>query len=460
MRFGGFQDWRRPIRHTGGAVAVYVALGAAVTFGIVGLAIDATRAMIVQSESQAAADAAAIAAASQLDGTSTAISRANSAITNLVSNNQRLAATGVGNVTIASTRFLTDLPASDDTPIGANLVTADPLRARFVEVTTAPLQHANTFLRAVGVLPTINITTTAVAGARDAVCGATPMMMCNPNNVVGASFDAAAWHGRQVILDYQANSWTTGNFGFLSSGGNGANALSEALASTAGANICYGSTVTTEPGQNNGARTALNTRFDMYENPMFGGNSKNNPLYAPDVNVRKGIHYTNSNCNNSTTNTNGRLPRDLNLIANPALRFGNGSWNCLSYWNANFSGVGSAPAGCTSATSGFTRYDMYNYEISHNLMNTVGAGGETGAPTCHGNANPAQAGRRVIRVAVVNCAPSLNGRTTTPVVAFARVFLTEPVGDTPNVQVIGEIIDVVEPGADDVVLRQIVQLYR
>jgi Flp pilus assembly protein TadG len=460
MRFGGFQDWRRPIRHTGGAVAVYVALGAAVTFGIVGLAIDATRAMIVQSESQAAADAAALTAASQLDGTSTAITRANNAIANLISNGQRMAATGEGNVTIASTRYLTGLPANDDTPIGAGLVTTDPLQARFVEVTTAPLQHANTFLRAVGVVPTVNIATTAVAGTRDVVCGATPMMICNPNNTVGATFDTASWRGRQVRVNYQANSWTAGNFGFLAPGGNGANALRDALASTAGANACFGPAVTTEPGQNNGARAALNTRFDMYENPGFQ-NANNNPLFPPDVNVRKGRTYTNTNCNNSSTNANGRLPQDANLIGNTTVRFGNGHWNCLAYWNANFSSSGVArPAACVADTFGFSRYDMYNYEIAHNLVNVQGANNERGTPMCRGNANPAQAGRRVVRIAVVNCNPAFSGRATVPVTAFARVFLTEPVTDTPDVQVVAEIIDVVEPGADDVVLRQIVQLYR
>ena len=47
-----------------GSVAVYVALIAATLFGIIGLAIDGSRAMIVNSEAQVAADAAALTAAS------------------------------------------------------------------------------------------------------------------------------------------------------------------------------------------------------------------------------------------------------------------------------------------------------------------------------------------------------------------------------------------------------------
>lgn len=452
-----------------GAVGVYVALAATVILGISGLAIDATRAMIVRSEAQAAADAAALAAASQLDGTPTSISRANTAVQNLVANRQRLASTGSGAVTISGVRFLTSLPASDDTPITGAFVTSDPLAARFVEVTTAPLIHQNTFLRAVGATAALNISTTAVAGARQEVCAAQPMMMCNPSEAttVGAPFDISQWRGRQVRLLYQSDSWAPGNFGFLSSGGNGANALRDALASTAGANICYGPNATTEPGQNNGARTALNVRFDMYQNPGFQGQG-NNPLFAPDVNVRKGMAWPTSgngnvNCNgNPTVTAAARMPLDLNLIADANARFGNGHWDCLTYWNTNFSGSGVArPSQCVADTTGFTRYDMYNYEIGHNLVGVRGPNNETGAPVCRGNSNPPQSNRRIVYIAVINCRElGLHGRQTVPVIAFLRVFLTEPVTEPSQVQIVGEIIDVVQPGADQVVLHDIVQLYR
>lgn len=417
-----------------GGVAVYVALIASVTFGIVGLAIDATRAMIVRSESQAAADAAALAAGSQLDGTPTAITRANNAINDLVNNGQRFASTGAGPVSIANIRFLRDLPDQDSDAITADFVTTDPLKARFVEVTTAPLTHINTFLRAVGGTDNITITTTAVGGGRQTLCHSQPLMICNPaeETLVGAGFDISVWRGRQVRLVSQSSgAYVPGNFGYLTSGGNGANALAEALASTAGANICYGTSVETEPGQNNGARNAINVRFGIYENPQFGGNARNNPLYAPDVNTRT-------------------MPRDL-IFTGPGSRFGNGFWDCLSYWNANFTGSGAArPSACTANTHSISRYQMYQFEIANNLSL---------APPQ--NAVNKMAGRRIVYVAVVNCREEgLNGRDTVPATTYLKVFVTEPATSPSNVELYGEIVDVVQLGPDDAVLHEIVQLYR
>lgn len=417
-----------------GGVAVYVALVASVTFGLVGLAVDATRAMIVRSESQAAADAAALAAGSQLDGTPAAITRATNAINELVSNRQRLASGGAGAVGIANIRFMRDLPAEDSDAITSNLVTTDPLRARFVEVTTAPLTHVNTFLRAVGATDDLTITTTAVAGGRQTVCRSQPLMICNPaeETLIGAGFDISLWRGRQVRLVSQSSgAYVPGNFGYLTSGGNGANALAEALASTAGANICYGTSVETEPGQNNGARNAINVRFGIYENPQFGGNARNNPLYAPDVNTRT-------------------MPRDL-IFTGPGSRFGNGRWNCESYWNSNFTGSGVArPLACTANTNTISRYQMYQFEIANNLQL---------APPL--NVSNQMAGRRIVYVAVVNCREEgLNGRDTVPAMTYLKVFITEPVTSPSNVELHGEIVDVVQLGPDDAVLHEIVQLYR
>jgi Flp pilus assembly protein TadG len=420
-----------------GAVAIYVALAAVVTLGIAGLAVDASRAMILRSEAQAAADALALAAASQLDGTPTAITRANTAIANLVENPQRLASSGAGPVTVASVRFLTGLPSSDDSPITGAFVTTDPLLARFVEVTTAPLSHANTFLLAVGATPSINISTNAVAGCNQAICRAPPLMICNPaeQSSIGASFDISAWRGRQVRLLHQGGanaSWAPGNFGYLEVNGSGANALRDALASVGGGNICYGRSVTTEPGAKNGARNGLNVRFGIYANPGFGGGASNNPDFAPDVNVRT-------------------MPKDGNLIVNPAERFGNGSWNCNAYWTANFSGSAvPQPTGCTASASGYTRFQQYEYEIAHGL--------DLQSPA---NAANERVERRIIYVAVVNCRDeNVHGSMSVPPLTYLRMFLTEPVSEPTGVEIVAEVIDVVQLGEDDGVLHDIVQLYR
>ena len=426
-------SWRTDKR---GSVAIYVALISVVLFGIVGLAIDASRAMILNSEAQVAADAAALAAASQLDGTPTAISRANAALANLVENQQRLASTGAGAVAIAGVRYLSGLPNDDTLPITADFVTTDPLEARFVEVTTAPLTHLNTFLRVVGATAPLNITRQAVAGCNQIVCRVPPMMICNPAETGGAgvAFDIAVWRGRQVILMHQGgmnSSWAPGNFGYLQVTAPGANALRDALASVNGANDCYGSQVTTEPGAKVGARAAINVRFGMYENPGFGGGARNDPAFAPDINVRV-------------------MPRDLAFSGLDG-RFGNGHWDCLTYWNTHHASSGvMRPGACVADTSGFSRYDMYEFEIANGL--------EQQSPQ---NAANELADRRVIYLAVVNCVEEgLSGRQTVNSVTFLKIFITEPVTEPTGVEIVGEIVDVVQVGADDGVLYDNVQLYR
>jgi Flp pilus assembly protein TadG len=419
-----------------GSVAIYMALVIAVTFGVVGLAIDASRAMIVKSESQAAADAAALAAASQLDGTPTAITRANAAIANLVSNMQRMASEADGPVAIAQVRYLSGLPSDDNSAITGGFVTTDPLEARFVEVTTTPLTHVNTFLLAVGANETALVAARAVAGCHQMVCRTLPMMICNPAEAggSGAPFDIDVWAGRQVRLLHQGgqnSAWAPGNFGYLQVSEPGANALRDSLARVNGTNTCYGTDVTTEPGAKNGARNALNVRFGIYLNPGFGGGSSNDPAFAPDVNVRA-------------------MPRDL-AFTGPGGRFGNGHWDCLTYWNANHASSGvTRPAACTSDTSNYMRYDMYQYEIDNGL--------ELQAPANAANELP---DRRIIYVAIVNCVEQgLSGRQTVATVNFLRIFLTEPVNEPSGVEIHGEIVDIVQLGADDAVLHDIVQLYR
>jgi Flp pilus assembly protein TadG len=419
-----------------GSVAIYVALIAATLFGIIGLAIDASRAMIVNSEAQVAADAAALTAASQLDGTPTAIARANAALANLIENDQRWASTGAGAVTIANVRYLSGLPDDDSLPIDGSFVTTDPLEARFVEVTTAPLTHLNTFLRAVGAIAPLNIARQAVAGCNQIVCRVPPMMICNPAEAGGAGtpFDVEAWRGRQVILMHQGgmnSSWAPGNFGYLQVSAPGANALRDALASVDGANDCYGADVTTEPGAKVGARAALNVRFGIYENPGFGGGARSDPEFAPDINVRA-------------------MPRDL-AFSGPDGRFGDGHWDCLAYWNTHHASSGvTRPTECVADTSGFTRYDMYQFEIDNGL--------DQQSPE---NAANELADRRILYLAVVNCVEeSLSGRQTVTSINFLKIFLTEPVNEPTGVEIVGEIVDVVQVGADDGVLYDNVQLYR
>ena len=65
-------------------------------------------------------------------------------------------------------------------------------------------------------------------------------------------------------------------------------------------------------------------------------------------------------------------------------------------------------------------------------------------------------------VAVINCLEhNVQGNTDdVPVVAFAKMFMTEPVGGPPENDLYAEMLGVLEPGGDDGVLHDFPQLYR
>jgi hypothetical protein len=93
---------------------------------------------------------------------------------------------------------------------------------------------------------------------------------------------------------------------------------------------------------------------------------------------------------------------------------------------------------------------MYQFEIDNGL--------DQQAPE---NAANELADRRIIYLAVVNCVEeSLSGRQTVTSINFLKIFLTEPVNEPTGVEIVGEIVDVVQVGADDGVLFDNVQLYR
>jgi hypothetical protein len=167
------------------------------------------------------------------------------------------------------------------------------------------------------------------------------------------------------------------------------------------------------------------------------------------------------------------LPMDTNLVGNTNT-FGNGQWDCDSYWRINHPGV-TIPAGCsTPALTTITRYSVYLYENANNLINGyslpagAAAGGESGAPLCSGagvGASTTQTDRRLIFSAVINCLANSGlitpGGTANniPVAGFAKVFMTQPVGADGTSYIYGEMSGLVG-SLDNVKILNQVQLYR
>jgi Flp pilus assembly protein TadG len=379
-----------------GNVIIYVSLSAAVLLGMVGLALDGGRAMITHSEAQAAADAAALAGASQLDQQTGACSRAQAEAA-VVTNQQRFAQSGAGPITIASggAVCLNGLPGSD-TAGTSGYATTDDVSSQYIQVTTQQLTHQNTLLNAAASSnPTATIQRTAVAGFRRSLCAASPVIMaCDTDTFTpGAAYDAWIAYGSTK--------------GWLSACGNSAPCVQDTLGAT-------------QPS------------FCVSDNSMQPVPGNKTTKAADGINTRFGQGST------------AAYPSDLDIVSYPHdLSAGQAGWDCLTYWNANHPGV-AQPAGCTN-TATITRYSIYQWERA----NGIPAAGTPAAGT-----TTATAERRLAYIAVFNCAGS-----TAPE-GFLKTFMIEPAQGSSNKTGFVEILGWATSRTDPAAVHEEVQLYR
>lgn len=500
-----------------GAVAIYVSFVSVIMIGFGALVVDAGRAYTLQTELQNAADAAALAGAAELDRTATSITRAQTAAkTALIKNLQTFASDGQ-DVVIEDThiRFLASLPTDDDAPIPSSSVTADPLLARYIQVTPS-VREVNYLLAPVvamltgdpdGSLSKGQASATAVAGLECVVCNFPPLMICNPaeaNGNTGAPFDPVPGQLVELKQGGGSGSWTPGNFGLLdpSEGSQGTANLVQALASS-NPTGCYSTRVDMRTGSaTNPVSTAINTRFDMYETPGFGGNAKNNSDYRPAPNVTKGKYKS----GNSYVNYSGSPPAGRAMPKHDCYA----ASNCASYgpsFHPRFAPP--AAANVTAQTSFWTDYwgtnhpddsfsthyfngdldpngdgivtrkEMYDWEVATAIPtgDTDGDGdvdsddetaassstGENGRPINYGGSEAPDPNRRMLYVAVINCEEHgpLNGNSEdVPVLVYAKMFLTHAAEGGSDQTLYAEVISVLEVEVDGSILHDIVQLYR
>src|SRR3546814_724515 len=216
--------WAGLQRSEAGAVAPTVALS---LFGLIaagGLAFDYARLASLDTELQNAADHAALAAASQLDGENDsatgvnddAITRAEKAARELIQNETRFANDGHQDdraITVPTIIFY-----KEKERIPGN-VTTDPTQARFVEVTVEE-RRANYALTPIAGAFGADLRGTAYAGLGSAICKVPPLMMCNPDETgPDSDFVISDYAGKGILAKSGGSgAWAPGNFGFLESG--------------------------------------------------------------------------------------------------------------------------------------------------------------------------------------------------------------------------------------------------
>lgn len=324
---------RRLLRDRDGSFAIQAAVVTAMLTSTGVLAVDVGRVLVLKGQLQNLADAAASAAAVQLDGRSGAIARATAVAQQAVRLNSRLAASPA-DFTVTAPVFYRDW--------AARLTTTDDAEALAVRVTVAPVTInlllgplVEALWPAETVARTLRIRASAAAQNAPYVCNVPPLMVCDPSEGRDASYSLTdpANIGRQMVV--KGNAYAPGNYGLvcLPDGSCGANELRDALVAVnqdqcGAARAQSTDTVTTAPGQRTGpVVTGVNVRFGT------GGTGES----APNV-----IQY----------------PRDP-AYANGSTTavMGNGSWNPGAYWSNRHGGT--LPADLTGAT----RYQVYLYEL-------------------------------------------------------------------------------------------------
>ncbi|NOD88217.1 hypothetical protein GS646_20460 [Ruegeria sp. HKCCD4315] len=497
-----------------GTVAILWGTAFVAFLGFFAITLDVGRLSSTHAELQSFADNVSLAAAAELDGQPDAISRATNAAANLVSDSQTFAN---GSATLSGSSdytltFHSALPASDLTPLGADLTT-NPRKAKFAQVVLTPKSLSMSLASALDKMlggsgfSAASVSAEAVAGYSKAACDVSPLMFCLPPN-----WESTLTVGDQILLRSggKDTAWGPGNFGFIdlanfqdSSGvcaDEGGNKLACLIAAQSQITQCVLTNgLNTEPGQKVGiTNAAFNVRFDIYRSVLNG--EKNNIDFAPAPNVIKGIEKdSGGSCiqgNEQPTPDTIGLGRDLCMAAGTCggnNRFGDGNWDRTGYLNKNHDladgladGIGTdahlPELSASNSVFAGTRYGMYLREIAYGNTNPYSAPNanaildpslaETGRPMCssHMSNNPA---RRVVTAAGIDCAQNpVSGSTTgVPVTKFVAVFLTEPVGDDgsspPSFDIHGEIV-----GFPDVsgvgnggngfggIFRDVVQLYR
>jgi Flp pilus assembly protein TadG len=459
------QFLRRFGAEDGGAISSLYAIAILPLVVMTGVAFDYGRMMGLDTELQNAADQAALAAATQLDGSAAAITNSQIAAADALGNQTRFsndpigrpipsqAVGGLGGLTFAYYEGYLD-----DAPVGETDVPED---ARVVEVTVENRGLIYALTPVMAAFRGDVARGRAMATMQAATCNVPPMMFCVPNDASGnadVNFPRTSDIGKALKLHMNANQadpWAPGNFGFLdidyetSSTGN----PNHTLGLNADFLGCTGEVIESRTGVRDPEADALNSRMDYYS----GSVNKNscNPATGdkcPAANVRKDFALTppgNQTCSsyNPTGNANWvatpqvkSLPEDSCMTSGGCNVVGDGLWARNEYFaqrntsNASYE-IPSASAFGKASMSDVTRYDVYKWELKDpaNRMK-VEEFNVSGERRCSypqpvfGTAIPSsdtQKDRRLLTVAAVDCT-GLHGSQPVRILRWVDLFLIQP----------------------------------
>lgn len=474
-----------------GFVLVFAAVAIPALVGLVALAVDGVRLMVLDTQLAAMADAAALAAAERLDRSPGALPEARAAAEALLNG----AAFSRRNpdtprLTFRFAASLADLRA--DPAFG--LDDAAGASATHVEVTTGAYSLTASLMRALG----SPIQRRAIAAVRYYACDVTPLAMCHTDP---DAFAAQARPGRQYYLHMDGNIANGSLVALDRPDEREARTTLRNLASDAPA-FCYGDGVALR-------RTiaapdfdsVVNIRFDQYHTAVAATDPEV-AAFPPAPNVVQGrrVQSCVSPPTGGDVNPPFHLPRDsVYETVRPPLTYdlGQGNWHATA--TPGTLGEGATPARAVDAyilwnhadkDRGFqdrlraapTRWDLYLAELgltaetemrpvttAGNALagRTMPTGGplsgpfaslrERAVPACYLGTRPAtQARRRILYATIADCRDFESTATAARLSRHvAKFFLTEAAAGG-NVFV--ELVRMLEPRHDDDKLRRVVEL--
>lgn len=472
----------------GAAIAPMYALGLFAFIGIAGVGFDYGRMMTMSSELQNAADQAALAAATQLNGQADAMvlarDAAQAAFASAASSyvNETRTATvdddGDGDprpITQLTFRFYSGYDHEADAPSGLLDIAADDgADARVVEVVVNGREVFFALTPIVGALSSGSISASAVATLQRSSCDVAPMMFCAPPGEDFAGEEDRGKGMRLHMLPNASDAFVPGNFGFLDVDYDTQGNPNKRLGlGTAG--LCIADEIKSDPGDRAAEVPPFNTRFDRYENSASG--LRCDPAtgsFCAAENVRQSYVQVQTHKNQDSQTVpcaerptsngawrhvpTGGYPREA-CIAAGTCAFGDGvadQWT--DYQLANH------PDAAPGLLDGLTRYEVYQWELENNRLSPVKVATD---PPIEGknkkfevtnycsypapqstpfvpDAEKDQKDRRILTVAAVDCT-GLNGRDVVKIKRWIDIFLVDSARTTTGDQEF--IAEVIGPAA-------------
>lgn len=475
------------------AIGPLYAIGISVLVVMSAIGFDYGRLMALDSELQNAADQAALAAATQLDGGDDAMTRARDSATNAFAsagstftNQTRFANDRLGRpITDLTFEFYADY--LDDSPVTLLTNDADGADAKVVQVTVNARRVFYALTPLVGAISSGDVIGKAMAGQQSATCNVAPMFFCVPQDGTGANvldFPRPEDVGRQIRLHVRnsnAETVTPGNFGFLDQPFGANNEKNRRLGLNTALAGCFEDSAdeTTDPGHRTPQGKALNSRLDLFESPIQPNNCDADGDFCPSENTTKNWvirvqrnRNASATCpatppNNSTWINVSTITDAISPISNPGFPddsaftgiLGNGNWTAANWISSRYSGSKTiADVPDVNGDGNISRYETYLWQLSDstNLLQPKVVGQTS--PDRNGRfnvycaypkpvqaaglpANDDQKDRRILTAAAVACTDGYpNGSKPIRALRWVDLFITKPMNTASDTEFYTEVI--------------------